>query len=343
MTLVTASPLPRKRATVHDVAREAGVSRGTISRMLNGDGYVSTDARERIEAAIRKVGYVPSTTARNLVRQRTNAVGFVVHEPHALFLEDPNIGAILLGANEALSEADHQMVCLVVGSGRDAERVGRYLRGGFVDGCVVVSAREHDPITAVVRAAQLPVAFVGHPPDLQDMSWVGIDNVTSAHEITSRLLATGRHRVAMIAAALDRDSGADRLAGFRQALGDRFDADLVARVEHYAYSDGVRAMTELLERAPDVDGVFAASDALAAGALEALLRAGRRVPQDVGVVGFDDSAWASRCTPPLSTVRQPAEGLGRAAARSVLAQIAGEQREPAAILLDTPVVWRGSA
>jgi DNA-binding LacI/PurR family transcriptional regulator len=102
-------------------------------------------------------------------------------------------------------------------------------------------------------------------------------------------------------------------------------------------------MSAVLERAPDVDGVFAASDALAAGALDALRRAGRRVPEDVGLVGFDDSAWARRVTPQLSTVRQPAAGLGRAAAQSVLAQIAGEQTGPSAILLDTPVVWRDSA
>jgi DNA-binding LacI/PurR family transcriptional regulator len=340
---VTTTPPRRKRATVHDVAREAGVSRGTISRLLTGEGYVSVEAREAIEAAIRKVGYVPSTTARNLVRQRTSAVGFVVHEPHSLFLEDPNIGEILLGANEALSEADYQMVCLVIGSDRDSDRVARYLRGGFVDGAVVVSARAHDPITAVMRDSQLPVAFVGHPPDLEGQSWVGIDNVASAREITTRLLGTGRRRVGMLAAALDRDSGADRLAGFTAALGDRFDPGLVQAVDLYSYSDGAAGMSALLERAPDVDGVFAASDALAAGALDALRRAGRRVPEDVGLVGFDDSAWARRCTPQLSTVEQPAAGLGRAAARSVLAQIAGEQTEPAAILLDTPVVWRASA
>ena len=340
---MTTVPPRRKRATVHDVAREAGVSRGTISRLMTGEGYVSAEARTAIEAAIRKVGYVPSTTARNLVRQRTSAVGFVVHEPHSLLLEDPNIGEILLGANEALSEVDYQMVCLVIGSARDSDRVARYLRGGFVDGAVVVSARAHDPITAVMRAAQIPAAFVGHPPDLEDQSWVGIDNVASARDITTRLLATGRCRVGMIAAALDRDSGADRLAGFTAALGDRFDPDLVEPVELYSYSAGAAAMAALLHRAPDVDGVFAASDALAAGALDALRRAGRRVPEDVGLVGFDDSAWARRCTPQLSTVRQPAADLGAAAARSVLAQIRGEQTSPAAILLETPVVWRDSA
>ena len=105
----------RRRSTVHDVARVAGVSRGTVSRVING-GYVSDSARTAIEDAIREVGYVPNTAAQNLVRQRTQAIAFIVHEPHALFLEDPNIGAIMLGTNETLSEADYQMVCLVVDS-----------------------------------------------------------------------------------------------------------------------------------------------------------------------------------------------------------------------------------
>lgn len=239
---------PPRRSTVHDVARAAGVSRGTVSRVLNG-GYVSGAARAAIEKAIRDVGYVPNTAARNLVRQRTQAIGFIVHEPHSLFVEDPNIGGILLGTNTALSEADYQMVCIIVDTARDADRVARYLSGGFVDGVVVVSAREHDPITAVVRRLGLPAAYVGHPPDISG-AWVGIDNRGAARAVTERLRETGRRRIGMIAAALDRDSGADRLEGFRDALGDSFDPDLVERVPLYAFSDGAAGMRRLLERPP---------------------------------------------------------------------------------------------
>jgi len=336
------TPAPRaQRSTVHDVARVAGVSRGTISRVLNG-GYVSDRAREAIEAAIEEVGYVPNTAARNLVRQRTQVIGFIVHEPHALFLEDPNIGAIMLGANTALSEADYQMVCVVVDSTRDTDRVSRYLSGGFVDGVVIVSAREHDPIAAVVEKLGMPAAFVGHPSDVTG-TWVGIDNRGAARAITQRLRDTGRRRIGMIAAALDRDSGSDRLAGFREAMGDAFDPTLVEEIPLYAFSDGVAGMTRLLERAPDIDGLFGASDAVAAGAVAALQAAGKRVPEDIGVVGFDDSTWAQRTIPNLSTVHQPAEGLGMAAASAVLAQIAGEQDAGQGIILDAPVVWRESA
>ncbi|GLY06009.1 LacI family transcriptional regulator [Actinoplanes sp. NBRC 101535] len=328
---------------MHDIAAAAGVSRGTVSRVLNG-GYVSAEARAAIEAAITEVGYVPNNAARALKMRRSQAVAFVALEPHSLFLDDPNIGSIMLGANAALSLADHQMVSLVVESARDTDRVARYLSGGFVDGAIVVSARARDPIIRVISDLALPAAFVGHPPDLsQNIPFVGIDNAGSARAITKRLLAGGRRRVGMIAAALDRDSGIDRLNGFRDALGPAFDEELVADVPLYDYASGVKGMRALLEREPAIDGVFAASDAVAAGALEALRDAGRSVPGDVGIVGFDDSTWAVRCQPQLSTVHQPASELGSWAAQLVLQQLRGEPAPVENKLLDTPIVWRDSA
>jgi DNA-binding LacI/PurR family transcriptional regulator len=332
---------PHKRATVHDIAAAAGVSRGTVSRVLNG-GYVSAEARAAIEAAITEVGYVPNNAARALKMRRSQAVAFVALEPHSLFLDDPNIGSIMLGANAALSLADHQMVSLVVESARDTERVARYLSGGFVDGAIVVSARTRDPIIKVISDLSLPAAFVGHPPEL-NLPFVGIDNVGSARAITARLLAGGRRRIGMIAAALDRDSGIDRLTGFKTALGTAYDPELVAEVPLYDYGSGVKGMRALLTVEPAIDGVFAASDAIAAGALEALREAGRSVPGDVGVVGFDDSTWAVRCQPQLSTVHQPAKELGSCAAQLVLRQLSGETPEPGGQLLPTPIVWRDSA
>ncbi|MET0354554.1 MAG: LacI family DNA-binding transcriptional regulator [Plantibacter flavus] len=339
---MTPPPTRRKRATVHDVAVEAGVSRGTVSRVVNGERYVSAEAREAIEAAIEKVGYVPNTAARNLVMQRTQAVGFVVHEPHSLFVDDPNIGNILLGANEALSQADHQLVCLVVDSERDTDRITRYLSGGFVDGVIMVSARQNDPITRVIERLGLPATFVGHPPDLRELPFVGIDNRAASVDITGELIGAGRQHIGMIAAALDRDSGSDRLAGFRDALGDRFDERLVVEVPLYSHQDGFAGMVELLRRDPAVDGVFAASDAVAAGALEALRAAGRNVPEDVSVVGFDDSAWALRCHPPLTTVHQPAAAVGQRAAEVLLAQLRGETISPVGSFVPTSIVRRGS-
>lgn len=340
MTLGETRP---RRATIHDVAAAAGMSRGTVSRVINDERYVSDDARVAVEAAIAAVGYVRNRAARNLKTQRSMAVGLIVHEPHSLFLEDPNIGAILLGTNEVLSESDYQLVSLIIDSERDSDRVAEYLRGGFVDGVIIVSARAGDPIADAVAALGLPAAFVGHPPDISGFPWVGIDNLVAAEAITRRLIATGRQRVGMIVSALDRDSGRDRLQGFRQALGDRFDSRLVVDFPLYSYSAGFDGMQRLLEADPLIDGVFAASDAIAAGALDALRAAGRRVPEDIGIVGFDDSSWALRCSPQLSTVHQPAADLGRVAAERLLSQLQGEPTPGEGTMLATSIVWRDSA
>ncbi|RJU00880.1 LacI family transcriptional regulator [Arthrobacter frigidicola] len=330
-----------RRATINDVADAAGLSRGTVSRVVNGEKYVSAEARMAVEAAIAQVGYVRNTAARNLVTQESRAIGLIIHEPHSLLFEDPNIGSILLGANEALSKADYQLVTLIIDSDRDSHRVADHLRGGLIDGAVIVSARASDPIAAAVADIGLPAAFVGHPDGTPDLPYAAIDNVEAARAITSRLLGTGRQRVGMIASALDRDSGQDRLAGFRAAMGERYDPRLVVEYPLYTYAAGFEGMQKLLRRDPSIDGVFAASDAVAAGAMTALQEAGRRVPEDVGIVGFDDSSWALRCRPQLSTVRQPAGLLGTTAAELVLAQLMGLPSSPR--VLETVVMWRGSA
>ncbi|MBH0053155.1 MULTISPECIES: LacI family DNA-binding transcriptional regulator [unclassified Salinibacterium] len=340
--MATPGARPR-RATIFDVAAEANVSRGTVSRMLNGEPYVSDSAREAIEKAIAKVGYVRNMAARNLATQRSKAIALIVHEPHSVFLEDPNIGAILLGTNDRLSEDDYQLVCLIIGSDRDSARIADYLRGGFVDGAVIVSAREHDPIADAIAHIGLPAVFVGHPMSAPEMPYVGIDNRGAARDITRELLSTGRKKIGMIAAALDRDSGSERLAGFRDALGDQFDENLVVDFPLYSRTSGVEGMKALLDRAGDIDGVFAASDALAAGAMDVLRERGRSVPGDIGIVGFDDSDWAMRCQPQLTTVRQPADLLGREAASMVLELVNGITPESPGRILPTEIKLRGSA
>ncbi len=281
------------------------LSRGTVSRVLNDEPYVSAEAREAVQAAVRRVGYVRSAAARSLVTRRSGAVALIVHEPSVQVLDDPNIGNILIGTNTVLSEADQQLVTIMVDSGRDNERVVEYLRGGFVDGAIVLSARDGDPVTRAIEEIGLPACFVGHPSDAPNTSYIAIDNRAAAEQITRRLVETGRQRIGMLASGLDRDSGQDRLEGFTAALGDRFDPSLVARNPLFSYTAGVEGMRELLDRAPDVDGGLRGVGRGGRRAMDVLQRAGRSVPGDVGVVGFDDSAWALRCDPPLSTVRQP--------------------------------------
>ncbi|POH57062.1 LacI family DNA-binding transcriptional regulator [Arthrobacter glacialis] len=340
---MTPSPGRKKRSTILDVATVAGISRGTVSRVLNGEPYVSDEARVAVNKAIKEVGYVPNMAARNLVRQRSQAVGLLIHEPHALFLEDPNIGSIMLGANTVLSQAGYQMVCLIIDSELDVNRIGQYLNGGSIDGAIVISAGENDPITELIEQLAMASAFVGLPPNHRPLPFVSIDNKKAAAEITARLKASGRTQIGMIASALGRAAGADRLAGFEDALGSSYRPELVAMVEHFSFDAGIAGMRELLERCPTIDAVFAASDAVAAGALSVLQRIGRRVPEDIAVVGFDDSVWAQRTNPPLSTVRQPASELGAQAAELVLAQLRGEEINRGGVYLETSIVWRDSA
>jgi DNA-binding LacI/PurR family transcriptional regulator len=329
--------------TVQDVADAAGTSRGSVGRVLRGDGYVSAQAREAIEAAIERTGYVPSASARNLVMRRTQAVAVILREPLALFVEDSNLGTVLLGVNSALAAADHQMLLLVIDSSDDVTRVARHVGGGIADGVIMFSPEADDEVTRVIRRQRIPAAIfgTGRELDLPHATFVRTDNRAASRAMVERLRAN-RSRVAMIRSTLGDEWAQERFAGYREALGEDFDDELVESVGFFTASEGAAAMERLLQRRPDVDGVFGAVDAIAAGALGALQAHGRRVPHDVGVVGFDDSVWAARTDPPLSTVRQPAREMGAAAAEAVLAAIAGEpaSRE---LLLESMIVWRESA
>lgn len=320
------------------------MSRGTVTRVLNDQRYVSEAARQAVLDACLVVGYVPNRAARNLATARSHVIGFIIQEPFGLMLADPNIGQILLGANSVASQADYQLVNLVVDSDRDRERVERYLTGGYADGVIALSSRQHDQIIGSLQAMGVPTVVIGRPPDELDLPHVHIDNRGASEQIVQRLVGTGRRRIAIVVAATDRDSGADRLEGYRDALGEQYLDALVERVPLYDFSAGRDGAIRLLERVADVDAIFATSDALAAGVIDGLRMAGRTPGRDIAVVGFDDSAWAERCEPALSTVHQPAKDLGATAAELLLSLLGDRQPvDDSSVLLPTHIVWRDSA
>ena len=284
-----------------------------------------------------------NTAARNLATQSSGAIALIVHEPHSVFVDDPNIGAILLGINSSLSAADYQLVSLIIDTERDSQRVTGYLGGGFVDGVIIVSARAGDPISQAIADLRLPAVMIGRPDHQSQLSWVGIDNRGAAKQITQRL---ARHRPKARRDDRRRPRPRQRprpLGGFSGCLGKEVrrhprvaPGPLHARRGSCGHGGVARVD-------PHLDGVFAASDAVAVGALEALASAGRRVPVDVGVVGFDDSAWARRAQPALSTIRQPAGDLGAKAAELVLEQVRSGALATDGVVLSTEVVWRESA
>ncbi|WP_217140111.1 LacI family DNA-binding transcriptional regulator [Streptomyces sp. AC627_RSS907] len=334
----------RRPPTIHDVAREAGVSRGTVSRVLNGGHYVSPAAQEAVNAAIRKTGYVVNRHARSLITGRSDSVGFLLTEPQERFFEDPNFNVLLRGCTQALAAHDVPLLLMLAGTKDERRRIARYITAGHVDGVLLVSSRSGDPVAEELRAAGVPLVACGKPIGLgSKVSYVAADDRDGARDMVRHLLSLGRRRVGVVTGPLDTPGGVERLAGYKEVLaeaGVAFDERLVVSGD-YSRASGEAGAERLLARAPDADAVFVASDLMAQGVLAALQRAGRRVPEDVAVGGFDDSPAAVAASPELTTIRQPWDRISAEMVRVLLAQIGGE--DPATVILPTELVKRESA
>ncbi|MCZ2528268.1 LacI family DNA-binding transcriptional regulator [Streptomyces sp. NPDC059506] len=340
------------RPTLEAVAARAGVSRATASRVVNGGQGVRTALVERVRKAVDELGYVPNRAARTLVTRRNDAVGVVIAEPGSRVFSDPFFARHLRGISKELAAHDSQPVLLLVEEAGDYDRVGRYLAGGHVDGALLFSLHDDDPLPAITRRIGMPTVYGGRPGRAdaagdRSLLYVDSDNRGGAREAVRHLVGLGRRRIAHIAGPLDQVASVDRLDGFRDVL---IDADPRLIVEgDFTPGGGERAMAELLDRCPDLDAVFAASDLTASGALRVLRERGRRVPEDVAVVGFDDVAEVAELTdPPLTTVRQDIEGMGRLMARLLLRSLE-EPDDPAerlplsSVIIPTRLVRRASA
>ncbi|MFJ9135907.1 LacI family DNA-binding transcriptional regulator [Streptomyces sp. NPDC102256] len=334
----------RRPPTIHDVAREAGVSRGTVSRVLNGGHYVSPAAQEAVNAAIRRTGYVVNRHARSLITGRSDSVGFLLTEPQERFFEDPNFNVLLRGCTHALAAHDVPLLLMLAGTEDERRRITRYITAGHVDGVLLVSSHSGDPVAEELREAGVPLVACGKPIGMgSKVSYVAADDRDGARDMVRHLLSLGRRRIGMVTGPLDTPGGVERLAGYREVLaeaGVEADDRLIASGD-YSRASGEAGAVRLLERAPDVDAVFVASDLMAQGVLAALHKAGRRVPEDVSVGGFDDSPAATAATPALTTIRQPWDRISAEMVRVLLAQIGGE--DPAAVILPTELIPRESA
>ncbi|GAA0484626.1 MAG: LacI family transcriptional regulator [Microbacterium sp. SCN 70-18] len=331
----------RRKPTIRDVAEAAGVSYGTVSRVLNGGRWVSPQAREAVESAIVATGYRTNHAARSLATGRANSLAFLLTEEQHLLFADPTFALLLRGAAEALSQRAMTLVLLVAGTPRERESVEHYVSAGHVDGVMLISSHESDPLLDRLLAAGIPTVSCGAPLGHQgELSSVSVDETASAKQMTRHLRDRGYRRIAMIAGPSDTPGGRFRLVGFREEMGSDYD-DSMVEVGDYGMESGAAAMSKLLARHPDIDAVFAASDLMAAGAVQALRRARRRVPQDVAVAGFDDSGLAESHEPPLTTMRQPWDRISEEMVALLLEVIAGAP--PRAIVLPTTLVVRDSA
>ena len=332
----------RRRPTIEDVARESGVSRGTVSRVLNGGHWVSPAAQVAVERAIKKTGYRINPHARNLAMARANSIAFLLTESHERLFEDPNFSVLMRGAAAALAERDLPLVLLMAGSDDEQRRATEFITAGHVDGALLVSShRGRESFLAELVEAEVPVIACGIPLGYERrIGYVAADDLEGARQMVAYLRGLGRSRIATISGPLDTSGGLGRLDGYRLELGEAFDEALVATGD-YSRASGERAMRELLERAPDVDAVFVANDLMAAGAIDVLTAAGRRVPDDVAIGGFDDSPVATRTAPQLTTMRQPFDRISREMVRMLLEVIDGQP--PARLTMPTELVRRESA
>jgi DNA-binding LacI/PurR family transcriptional regulator len=332
----------RRGPTIDDIALVAGVSRGTVSRVLNGARYVSPQALAAVERAVRETGYVANSSARSLVTRRSGAAAFVLSEPQELLFEDPNFSVLLRACTQALSGHRMTLVLMLASGADERQRVLEYLRAGHVDGILLVSSHSGDPIVAELERGNLPAVACGKPLGHEAaIPFVAADDREGARRMTRYLVELGRRRIAMLAGPQDTSGGRERLAGYREILGGRLDEALVASATDYSYHAGEAAMADLLARSPDLDAVFVGSDLVAAGAIAVLRRAGRRVPEDVAVGGFDDSRVATTTEPPLTTIRNPLELVAAEMVDLLLRRIAGEH--PASRILPVELIRRRSA
>ncbi|MGW1194347.1 LacI family DNA-binding transcriptional regulator [Streptomyces sp. NPDC002536] len=340
----TAGGGPRRTVpTLEEVAARAGVGRGTASRVINGSPRVSDRTRAAVEQAVADLGYIPNRAARALAAGSADAVALVLPEPGAGLPADPYFADLVRGVGSGLADSGLQLQLTLLRGPEEGRRCADQLAARRVDGVLLVSVHDDDPLPGLIAELGVPAVLTGRRPAGLPLTCVDSDDTGGARTALGHLLARGRRTVAVIAGPPGTDAARRLLDGCRQALGSAPDAALVERAA-LTGSGGRRAMRALLDRRPGLDAVLAASDAVAAGALQVLRARGRRVPADVAVAGFDDSAVARHTDPPLTTVRRPTEAVGRTMAAVLLSRI----QDPAApagprIVLPTELIVRESS
>jgi DNA-binding LacI/PurR family transcriptional regulator len=339
MTLTSAAS---SRSTYAEIAENAGVSKATVSRVLNGDDRVHPDRIASVMAAADKLGYRPNRAARALSTGRTGLVAVVIDdEPTAL--SDPFWGVVLAGISRVFLANDLHSLLMVTPLGSPDSAIVHYLEGGEVDGAIFLQVHK-DEVINEVHAQGLPVVLIGRPFDENsEIAFVDTDNFGGGHQATKYLFERGCRKVATLTGDLDASAGLDRLNGYKKAHEDaglEVDPDLIARA-NWTFESAKIMTLRLLAKHPDIDGIFAANDIMAIAAIAAIQERGRRVPDDIAVVGFDDSLLSQTHRPAITTVRQDIIGLGAAAAETMIALL--QSRKPEIEVLETEIMVRESA
>jgi DNA-binding LacI/PurR family transcriptional regulator len=339
----------RQRPTLEMVAAAAGVSRGTASRALNGGHNVSRRSFDAVQTAAARLGYRPNLAARSLVLGRSGSVGLLVSESDERLFSDPYFATILRGVHAALTTHDVQLVLALAQAAGERDRMLRWSAGGHLDGVIIISSHGDDPLPASIASEGVPVVIGGAVTDAQRrlelLASVDADNLAGARAAVEHLVSRGRRAVGHVTGPLDMAVGRDRLAAWREVAA-RTPAgapDSLFVEGDFGEDSGADGVRQLLAAHPDLDAVFCANDLMARGALSALEEAGRRVPGDVAVVGFDDLPGTARSARALTTVHQPVIEMGRLMASMLLTMVDGREPDPKHAVVATSLVVRSTS
>jgi len=333
--------IPQGAPTLEMVAAIAGVSRSTVSRVINDSPKVTPEVLAAVQAAIEELGYVPNRAARSLASRRTQSIALVIPENTARFFADPYFATVIQGAAMHVATTEYTLTLLIAAES-DAEKTRRYLQAGNVDGALVLS-HHSDDLSYLELARAIPVVFGGRPmsPEGNAAYYVDVDNVAASREATANLVEHGRQRIGTIAGPQDMAAGLDRLAGWRLAMGDAGLRDDLIEYGDFSPDSGAAAMTRLLDRGVPFDGFFIASAQMASGAVQVLRDRGLSVPQDVGVVTFDNDYFAQTSRPALTTIEQPTTEVGRTMVSMLIRRIDGLHVD-FVTMMPTRLIDRGS-
>jgi DNA-binding LacI/PurR family transcriptional regulator len=331
---------------LEDVARVAGVSRATVSRVINTTRNVDPTIQETVRRAIAKTGYTPNTAARSLVTRRTGTIALVVAgagDSGGEILVDPFFGRVASGIISVLRPRGVYPLLMFADTPETRAHAVDHLRQGNADGALVVAIDSVDPLPGMLVAAGVPSVLFARPTRPLPISYVDLAHREGGKLAVDHLVARGCRRIATISGPLDVPASQERLAGFREAWAHHGHPEAPFVEGNFTLDSGERAMERLLAEHPDVDGVFAANDLMASGALHVLRDHGRRVPDDVAVIGFDDSSAATASRPALTTIRQPVEDMAAEMARLLLDRIGKQDRRVTSVVFEPTLVVRQSA
>jgi LacI family transcriptional regulator len=329
--------------TLEDIARKAGVSRSTVSRVINDHPSVREDVRKRVMTVIQTTGYHPNAAARTLASQRSNMLGLVLPRSVTSFFADPYFPRLTQGIAQGCNQYDLTLGLFLVSTKKDEEKIfPRILRNGYLDGILLQSGQVGELLIDRLIDSEIPLVVIGRPPISKSVSYIDVDNVSAAFGAVSHLIRLGYQRIGMIAGPQNTTVGIDRTVGYRKAMEERGREVIPTLIAAGDFTEpgGYYAMRQLLPSAPDA--IFAASDTMAIGAMRAIREAGLRIPDEIALVGFDDLPIATIPTPQLTTVRQPIDQFGFQAVEILIDLIENGVNPPRRVIMDTELIIRDS-